>query len=104
MLMGWPTRLGGQLACGTRYSITYSTTQPATFPWHCEHHVQSIISQQHHKMVTQEEGRIDLARSAYVSGQFTSVRRADAAYSGSLINYVKLRLDSRHDQTAKSLL
>ena len=32
-------------------------------------------------MLTQEEGRIDLVRSAYVSGQFTSVRRADAAYS-----------------------
>ena len=32
-------------------------------------------------MLTQEEGRIDLARSAYVSGQFTSVRRAAAAYS-----------------------
>src|ERR1700712_1949057 len=62
-------------------SLTYSTSKPATFPWHCKHHVRSNISQQQHKMPTQEEGRIDLVHLAYISGQFKSLRCAAAAFN-----------------------
>jgi hypothetical protein len=57
------------------------TIEPATFPWHDQFPPQHVMSQQHSAIAIQEGGRLDLALSAYRTGQFKSLRRAAAAFN-----------------------
>jgi hypothetical protein len=52
------------------FLLTYSTIEPATFPWHDQFPPQHVMSQQQKAIAIHEGGRLDIALSAYTTDQF----------------------------------
>jgi hypothetical protein len=69
------------LLIGQVYKLTYSTIEPAIFPWHDQLSPHHVMSQQRNAIAIQEERRLELALQAYISGQFKRLRRAAAAFN-----------------------